>query len=202
LKRKVLLLFQKLEQLQKKAKFSTAGAAILAFLSGIAGLFTTNENFSLLATWVTVILAFLSAALGVSSLLIEKHKDTAEKIFKKTKPNMNIDIKTGESNKKLLVVIEPLNEVPFEYNYKIVTRNNIIISGIFLEWGKIYPSKDQPYLLELANIDLSKVIDDYVELRFNYRSIYSIELNDSNLTGKLIKSYRLARDKTHVIPIQ
>jgi len=195
-------MLKSIERAEKFSKISTVSAAVLAFLAGIVSLLTLIESVSLAMTWTATALAFISAICGVATLIFDKRKDTLEETLKKTRPELNVSIKTGQNNQNLYVVIEPINEVPFEYNIKIVTRENIMVSGIMLDWGKIYPDKKRSVVLHPAGINLTKVADNYIELRFDYRSVYAAELHDTSLTGKLVKSYKLSEDKKYCIPLE
>ena len=53
-----------------------------------------------------------------------------------------------------------------------------------------------------ADFNADKVIDDYVELRFDYRSVYAHELPEANLSGKLKSAYKLTPDRKHCIPVK
>ena len=69
-------------------------------------------------TWTATALASVSAVCGVMTLIFDKRKDNLEETLKKTRPELNVSIKTGQNNQNLYVVIDPINEVPFQYNIK------------------------------------------------------------------------------------
>jgi|SRR5215212_4640091 len=187
----------KLEATKRFSKWATWCAVVLAFIAGAAGVveaITGATNASSIA------LACLSGIAGLSALVADKRKQTLDNAHKRTKPELNVAIKTHDPTGQFLVVIEPQNKIPFKYDWKIVTRNNLVVSGIHLEWGKILPSDKTPIFTERANFDVSRVVDDYIELRFDYRSIYANELPDSDLSGKLIRAYKLTRDRRFCIP--
>ena len=192
---------EEIEKTEKLTKILTIGAAILAFFSGIAGLFALFDPGTGVSGWIAAGFAFISAILGVLVLITDKRKDNLEAKYKRAKPEIDVSIKTGENDKKFYVVIDSKNRIPLEFEYKIVTRNNRVISGIFLDWGKFYPDAKHLSYLELATINKDQVTDNYIELRFNYRSVFAVELHDVSLTGKIIKSYTLSQDKLYCLPV-
>jgi hypothetical protein len=177
-------------------------AVLLAFLAGITSLLSAIGTLPQLLSALSVVFAFVSGFAGLLALVAEKRKHELEDTQKRTPPKLDVAIKTDESGGQFYVVIEPKNNVAFEEQFLIVTRNDEIISGVPLDWAKIFPNSASPNLLALANMDLSKVKDNYVELRFQFRSIYSAELPDLNLSGKLIKRYSLSPDRKYCIPIE
>ena len=92
--------------------------------------------------------------------------------------------------------------MPFEYDWKIVTVNDLIVSGIHLQWRKVVPKRQIPRFSEPARFEESRVIDDYIELRFEYRSVYAYEVPNANLSGKLTKAYRLTPDRQYCVPTE
>jgi hypothetical protein len=76
----------------------------------------------------------------------------------------------------------------------------VVVSGLHTEWGKILLNDETSILTEDAQIDMDKVLDDYVELRFDYRSIYAHELPNLDLSGKLTRAYTLTPDRRYCVP--
>jgi nitrate reductase NapAB chaperone NapD len=183
------------------SKRATWGGVMLAFIAGIIGLLTPVERFSKTATIISVALAFLSGIVGLLAMATAKRKEQLEEELKVTRPEIEVAIKTSEETGQLLVVIEPHNRVPFECKWLIVTTNNVVVSGLQLDWIKIIPKDEIPFFQSPAKFAFNKVVDNYVELRFDYRSIYADELPKENLSGRLIKPYNLTPDKKHCIPL-
>jgi len=175
-------------------------AVVFAFLAGVAGLLKTVETFAQIASVSSIIFAFLAAFSGLTAKLADKRKQELEEAHKRTPPRMEVAIKTSNDTGQFLVVIEPRNKVPFECQWKIVTRNSIYVSGIPLDWTKVYPDNQTPVFTQRADFDASRVIDDYVELRFDYRSIYAGEFPDANLSGRLVRTYKLTPDRKYCVP--
>jgi hypothetical protein len=195
-------MWDSLNSLKAFSKLASWCAVILAFVAGSVGLFTLINFFEKGATLLSVILAFISGIFGLLALIADKRKDVLELQFRKTSPELNVSIKTGEESNRLLVVIEPLNKVPFEYDWCIVTENNIMVTSIHLEWGKIIPNESSTFFTTPASIDMAKVTNNYLELRFKYRSVHAAEFPQENLFGKIVKPYTLTPDKKFCLPLQ
>ncbi len=190
------------EGVQAVSKGASWCAVVLAFLSGVAGICTLVAAPSGIASSLAVGFAFLSALAGILALLAGRQKEKLEEAFKRTPPDIDVGIKTGEEDQEFYVVVEPQNRVPFEFQWLVVTGNNQVISGLQLDWEKIFPDEQYKPMLQRARINLAKVIDDYIELRFHYRSIYADEVGDPKLCGRLIKRYNLSQDKKYCLPLE
>lgn len=189
-----------LESADKASKRATSLSIVLAFLSAIAGLLTLIGSISFLSTLLAVILAFLSGTAGILSISADRRRVSLEEAFKRTPPDIGVSIKTKEPSGEFVVVIEPRNKIPFEFQWVIVTKDDQIISGIPLEWGKVYPKVSNRFF-DRAEFDTSKVVDNYIELRFKYRSLYAQEVQGADLTGRTIKNYVLSADKKFCLPM-
>jgi nitrate reductase NapAB chaperone NapD len=139
-------------------------AVVFAFLAGLAGLLKTVEEIAQVANVLSIVLAFLAALAGLAAKLADKRKQALEEAHMRTCPEMEVAIKTSSNSGRFLVVVEPHNNVPFEYDWKIVTRNNLIISGMHLQWGRVDPNPQTPVFTERADFDVSRVVDDYIGL--------------------------------------
>ena len=193
--------WDKLERTEQFSRWSAWCAVVLAFVAGAAGLAELIARDTSILSIVFALLALLSGTTGLLAKIADRRKQTLQNAFKRIHPEMAAFIATHDSARRLCVVIEPRNKVPFEYDWKIVTRNDIIVSDIHLEWGKIVPDRT-PRLIEPVDLDTNKVMDNYIELRFDYRSIYAHELPDANLSGKLRRAYKLTPDSKHCIPVE
>lgn len=182
------------------SKISTKIAVFLTFVAGIAGIAALLNFQTNISSWLAAVFVFLSVIFQVIVIFFDRHKDYLEKKFKNTRPDLNVSIKTDEKTKKFCVAIESNNNIPFEFDFRVVTLDNIIVSGIFLEWGKYYPTNTNPICFESIEINTEKVIDSYVELRFKFRSIFAAEMHDLSNSGEITKSYLLSPDKLYCIP--
>jgi hypothetical protein len=191
------------EQSEKAARrigWITVG---IAGSSGISGLLRLIDPLQEIFTIVGALLAFVAALCGLLNRLLDQRKKTLETAAKKLPPELDVSIKTAEPSGELLVVIEPRNKVPFEYQWLIVTKKDVVVSGIMLDWGKVYPSKlDKKYVFDKAKFSMDRVVDNFVELRFKFRSVYAAEESDPNLSGKLIRPYLLSPDRRFCYPVE
>lgn len=128
--------------------------------------------------------------------LQEKHvaQQEAEKeaeARRRTLPQMavNLELQRG----KFSVRIVSLNLIPFECTWAVVTTNDRLVSGIMLGWQAVYSTERKKVFRFSENVQLQEVTDDYLELRFRYRSVFSAEQNyPESLQGEIIRKYRLA----------
>jgi hypothetical protein len=173
---------------------------VLAFVAGAAGLIETVTGTT--TNVASIVLALLSGITGLSAKIANTRKQALEDAHKRTRPEMDVYIATHEPTERLLVIVEPRNKVPFELRWIIVTRNNKVVSGIPTDWTKIIPNDQTRRFNQPATFNANKVIDDYIELRFNYRSIYADEIPKANLSGELKRAYKLTPDRKHCIPVE
>ena len=92
--------------------------------------------------------------------------------------------------------------VGFPQQHGSITRNNKFVSGIPTDWTKIIPNDQIRRFNQPANFNANKVLDNYIELRFNYRSIYADEIPKANHSGELKRAYKLTPDRKHCILIE
>jgi hypothetical protein len=187
---------------KKVSKWCAWIAVVIAFVSGISGIFRLVEPLANVFTIIAIILAFFSGICGFLSRLLDHRTRVLGERAKKLPPELDVSIKTSEESGELLVIIEPKNKVPFEYQWLIVTKDNIVVSGLPLEWGKLYPNNYKgKFIFEPAKFNKDRVAEGYIELRFKYRSPYAAEFADPNLVGLVTRRYQLTPDKKFCIPI-
>jgi len=116
---------------------------------------------------------------------------------RRTPPALDAYLAFGEQSQNLRLVIDAKNDIPFMYRVVIVTERNLIVSGIQLEDAELYPATSAKKRWSgKADIDREKVINDYVELRFTYESLYSAELGDPpELRGTINRKYKLVGER-------
>jgi hypothetical protein len=151
------------------------------------------------AMWLSVVLAFLAGIAGVVRVVASSRAETLTVERKKTPPSFEVQLQRSGRD-TLVVLIESKNLIPFECQWKIVTRDNRLVNGIPLDWTKVYPTPQNKLFRVFEHIDLTKVRDNYLEIRFDYRSTYAAEMNLPSLSGKLIRSYRLSEDERSIEP--
>ena len=162
-------------------------------MAGLFALVPLTERFVLTATWAAAAFAFISSGFGVLAIFADRTKEFLELAFRQSKPDVAVDLAV-EPNGKGRILIQPLNEVPFECDWCVVTLHNEIISAIGLEWPRIHPRKDMPVFGYEEHLNLQKVKNGYVELRFTYRSVHAPEFPKLQLSGKIFRRYKLSSD--------
>ncbi len=74
----------------------------------------------------------------------------------------------------------------------VVTKKDILVTEFPLEWTKTYPSKAPQRFNQLVEpLHPEKISEGYIELRFEYRSLHATELGLSELSGTIIRKYRI-----------
>ena len=155
------------------------------------------EKLARYVPYVFIIAGFLIALSGqfVRTTIdsrIKLIRTEIENTFKRTPPNVDVLIAKSASSGDLLVVLDAKNLIPFKARWSIVTKNNEVVSGIMLEDQEIHPTeKDRRFSIK-AQINEKKVIDEFVEIRLRYESIFFSEVgNLEELKGKITRQYRL-----------
>ena len=159
----------------------------------------TLEAVTKAATWVAAVLGVLAGVAGFVAVITNHRADQLKETLRRTPPDLEVTLEFFRDG-TLHVVIDSKNRVPFECQWKLVTKNNIIVSGIPLDWSHVYPDKTPQGFNQTADLDPSKIVDNYVELRFNFRSIYAAELRLPQLSGRLTKAYYIDLVKKELRP--
>lgn len=125
-----------------------------------------------------------------------------EKQRRRTPPALDAYLAFGEESQQLLVVVDAKNDIPFKCWWVVVTEKDRIVTGIQTEYVEVYPeSNNKKRWTEKANIERDKIVNDYIELRFRYESLYSAELGSpQELQGKIIHKYKLVGDRA--VPLE
>ena len=154
-----------------------------------------------LSRWVPYLFIFLGcvvAGLGqyaktkIDSKIVFL-RESAETIRKNTPPSMNVRLGRGDESGKILLEIRTKNEIPFKASWLVVTKDNKVVSPILTEMPEFFPTEENRRFLTQVTINDEKVVDNYIELRFRFESLYSAELNHpENLKGKITRKYGYA----------
>ena len=100
-----------------------------------------------------------------------------------------------------MVAIKAQNDIPFRANWKVVTTKNLVVSGIMLQDAELHPSQSKDIWYYRVDIQKESVKEDFLELRFNWESIYWADLGQPNeLKGYVTHSYKLVDRKP--VPIE
>jgi len=118
--------------------------------------------------------------------------------FKRTSPHMNVLLGKSSSTGDLIIAMDAINLVPFKARWVIVTKKNIVVTGIMLEDHEIRPTNERRRFTVKENINAEQVVDEFIELRFKYESVYFAEVgNQESLRGKITKQYRLREGEVY-----
>ncbi len=142
--------------------------------------------------WIAAILWLVAAIFGGVAILTDRRIESLNLVLKKTPPQLRVELRAYEHGKFFLHV-ESLNFIPFECNYMLLNRFNESLTGIPIEWVKVYPTKEEPDAQHEPHLDLSKVPDGYVKLKFDYRSIHYEELRIPELAGTIEIEYDISK---------
>ena len=179
----------------KLAKSSARLAVVLTFAAAAAALLP-------IPSWYPAVLAFVAGLLGVFSEIAARRKEGLEETFKTTAPQVDANL-ARKADGSFEVIIRPFNDVPFECDWRVVTRNVIIISGISVgPWVKVVPKPGtRVYRGAVQDMNLHRVQDGYVELRFRFHSIFADEYPELSLSGHIFHPYRL-RASGELVPAE
>jgi hypothetical protein len=109
-----------------------------------------------------------------------------------TPPQLEVGLARVSGTGDIAVVIEAKNLIPFRANYRVVTTDNRIVSGILMERPEFFPKEDRRRFLEKVDINRAIVAKGYIELRVDYESLYAAQLgNPPELRGHLVRRYTI-----------
>lgn len=132
-----------------------------------------------------------TARAATAQLKAQRKAEEAAEALRRTPPKIEAGLAFFRDN-RLHAVVDSLTTVPFEHQWVIVTTKDILVTGFPLEWTKTYPAKGSQRFNQLVDpINFEKIVDGYIELRFEYRSLYAAELGLTELSGSIVKKYRV-----------
>jgi hypothetical protein len=102
---------------------------------------------------------------------------------------------------KVNLQIKSNNLIPFEYRYFIATEENIVVAGLPLSMAKVYPDKDHDLFFLPIDLQLERVKNYCLELRFIFQSLSNEELHLPGHEGEIIRKYRIGADGTSLTQI-
>jgi hypothetical protein len=83
------------------------------------------------------------------------------------------------------------NLVPFRARWTVVTEKDRIVAGIMIQDHEVHPTENRKRFTAKAGINPEQVVNEYVELRFRYVSIYAPEFgNPKELSAAINQKYR------------
>jgi hypothetical protein len=146
-----------------------------------------------IATWLGVIFALLAATSGVVRLVADSRGATLDQKRKMTPPLLRVGLRRL-AHDTVRVIIESLNLIPFECQWQIVTRENIIVGGIPLDWTKVVPTAENRVFHADEKFQVDKVTENYLEVRLSYRSLFAGETRAPGMEGRLTESLLLGTE--------
>ena len=138
------------------------------------------------------------AVVGMAGLLVKNLIDVRvrdlqaqEQVeFRNTPPEFDVFLARSEKTGKILLVIDTKNLLPFKARWLVTTRNDQVVSGILPDTPDIRPSQLGERFSFGVDIQDAKVVDNYLELRFSFESIYYEEQGrPPHLKGDITRRY-------------
>lgn len=115
---------------------------------------------------------------------------------RRTPPLMDANLVNAERPGEALVTITSRNLIPFECQIVIATASNVIVSGIPVGWSRVIPTEGLSIFRSKKSIRWDQVADDYLELRFNFRSLIPELFDTPGHHGLILKKYRVGAEGT------
>jgi len=123
-------------------------------------------------------------------------EDLAER-QRRTAPAIHVVGLVLHENGMFQTVVECTNDIPFEFRSVIVTENGQGIMGppngvsVILGFTKFFPSSQGRVLRFEDHVNLDRVANGYIELRFTYRSLSYEELHLPGHFALITRKFRL-----------
>lgn len=141
-----------------------------------------------------IFVAFLMLIAGFIPLIRVPIDKALVKHQKLIPPQLEVNMGYSEKG-NLFVVADSKNDVPYKARWVICTKDNKVVSGIMIGDVIFHPKPGRRRMQHKEEIDKGKVIDDYLELLFDYRSLYAEEMDfPKDLFGKVIKKYKMVKE--------
>lgn len=166
----------------------------------------TLEKVAKAAPYVFIALGFLVALSGqyVRSSLDSRIKGLRaerEAARKGTSPQINVQLVRDPQSDQALVAVTALNDIPFKARWLIVTEQDEVVGGVMLQDVEFHPAAGRNTWSYQAGIDMARIRNGLLELRFEWWSVYSAELNNPEaLRGRTVHRYRLVGSTIEPMP--
>ncbi len=166
------------ETLQRLAKFVPYVFIALGFLVAISGQFARTKIDDRVKT-------------------LQKQANINRKL---TPPELDADIAFAQDTLKHVIVIKSKNHIPFRADWMVTTTKNEVVSGVMLGEEEFLPDASRDKFVYDVKLQEDRIREDYLELRFRWRSAYYIEMGSlENLRGVLTKRYKLVDRVLHPV---
>jgi hypothetical protein len=162
------------------------------------------ELLSRLSRWVPYLFIATGFIVAMSGEWVRARVDSRVEVLKEKEanrrkripPSLDAYLATSQETGDLLVVMDGKNTTPFLASWLVVTKGDRVISGIMTNDVEIHPAEDRKRFTWKADLKSDLVVDEFVELRLRYVSLYAAELgNPPELSGEIRRAFRLAGGK-------
>lgn len=156
----------------------------------------TLEKLAKFVPYIFIASGFLVALSGqfVTAKLesrIKALREQAEQSRRRTPPKLDARLAISDKN-NLFIVINSQNQIPFKAHWILTTEKDIVVSGVMLGDVELIPTPERNKWQYKQDIQTDGVKNNYVELSFDYESIYAAEYNHlEELRGSIVHKYRL-----------
>ena len=123
--------------------------------------------------------------------------------LKNTPPDVRVRLGTATNNGqanpgRTLLEITAKNDIEYNAKWHVSTRGGTLVSGFMTGMVKIVPAAT-PVFKTAISIQADRVVDDYIELTFIYKSVHSPELgNPPHLRGQISLPYRYSGGRVYL----
>jgi hypothetical protein len=154
--------------------YSTAVTALVAGALAILALVPKKKKHAVVYAWTGAIIALVSAGLGTGAIMTSQSIDAQHNAIEKTWPELKSDIQTKGYDPVIVeIALFSENRIPYSYTHTVTTKGGIVIGGIMMR-GIIHdPRTDTEPLKITLGIPRQKIIDGYLEILFQYSSLYA-----------------------------
>ena len=89
---------------------------------------------------------------------------------------MDADIALAQDTRKHVIVIKCKNRIPFRTDWRINTTKDELVSGLMLREKEFLPDASRDEFIYNVKLQEDRIREEYLELRFRWRSAYYIEM--------------------------
>ena len=127
---------------------------------------------------------------------IEKNRvaKIEEEKRRRTPPQLIVEL-TAVAPQKLQIHLGSRNLIPFEFKVMLATTKDEIVSGVPLEWTKVFPTTERRIFHKDLNVNWDRIRENYVELRFDFRSLAPKFIDLPGHYGHIVKKYHVTSQR-------
>lgn len=141
---------------------------------------------------------------GVSNITGElnaqREEQEEKERIRRTAPKLDAYLEV-QGKGKVNLEIKSRNLIPFEYRYVVVTEKNLVVAPLPITMSKVYPDKDHDLFFLPISLQLDRIKDHYLELRFTFESLSFDQFHLPGHEGEIIKKYRIGPNGNSLTPI-